>query len=190
MLHHENERSGEDKNSSHMFNPFVRFVPELIDAFLTRGHYLLVSQTFRAGVDMFTEERRVLMFSHYNDMGFAQIHLQAIRTDPFAYIVDLRREKHLAKVREILAPGSPYLVFSKRVRDERAVEQFADRQYAHKQRRYLDRHIDWKISKSAHLRPKLQLIFGELFVVLKYQSQQLRVRLEEIDRMRCAISAQ
>ncbi len=166
-----------------MFNPFVRFIPELVEAFLRHGEHLLVSQTFRAGMDMTTEEMRVLMLSQYNDLGFAQIHLQALHDDPLAAIIDLNREKHRNKVMELLQPGSGYLVYSCLIRDRHSVENFADRYYANKLRTYIDRNTSWKISNGVHVRPKLQLIFGELFILLKYQNQQLRIRFEEIEKL-------
>ena len=164
-----------------MFNPFVRFMPELIGAFRLRGERYLVSQTFRPGVDMFTEDRQVLMFCHYSDLGFAQIHLQAVRADRYAAIIDLEKERHLAKVMEMLEPGSPYLVFSNLVRDSQAVAELLDKQYAHSLRRYIERHTTWRIPGNGGLRPKMQLIFGELFVVVRYGSQHLRVKFEEIE---------
>ena len=165
-----------------MFNPFVRFMPELIDAFRLRGERYLVSQTFRPGIDMFTEGRQVLMFCNYSDKGFAQIHLQAVRADRFAAIIDLETEKHLCKVREMLAAGSPYLVFSNLVRDQQSLQELLDKSYAVKLRRYIDRHTTWRISGSGSLRPKLQLIFGELFVVVRFQTQHLRVKFEDIEK--------
>lgn len=163
-----------------MFNPFVQFMPELIDAFLKHGEHLLVSQTFVAGVDILSGDKHVLMFSQYNDTGFAQIHLHAIKSDQYAAIIDLHKEKHLNKVREMLHPDSKYLVYSNMIQDDRAVEEFADKYYAAKLKRYVDRNTTWRISGSSSLRPKLQLIFGELFVVVRYQSHQLRVKLNDL----------
>ena len=166
-----------------MFNPFVRFIPELVDAFLEHGERYLVSQTFRPGINLFTGERNVLMFSQYSDLGFAQIHLNAVKADPYAAIIDLHKEKHKTRVIEMLQPGSHYLVFSNLVRDAQAVEQVADKQYAHKLRRYIDLHTTWRISMNPGLRPKMQLIFGELFIVLRFGSQQLRVKFEDIENL-------
>lgn len=166
-----------------MFNPFVRFMPELIDAFRQRGERYLVSQTFRPGIDMFTCDKHVLMFCQYSDLGFAQIHLQAVRADQYAAIIDLEREKHLAKVKEMLAPDSPYLVFSNLVWDSESLDKLLDKNYAAKLRRYIERHTTWRIQMNGSLRPRVQLIFGELFVVVRFQSQQIRVKFEDIENL-------
>lgn len=164
-----------------MFNPFVRFMPELIDAFLLRGPIYLVSQTFRAANDIFTEDKQVLMFCQYSDLGFAQIHLQVVRADGYAAIINLEKEKHLTKVREMLEPGSPYIIFSNMMEDQESLEAVLNKNFAAKLRRYIERHTTWRIGMNISMRPKIQLIFGELFVVVKFQSQQLRVKFADIE---------
>ena len=44
-----------------MFNPFARFIPELVDAFLKHDEHLLVSQTFRPGVEVVAEQQPVAL---------------------------------------------------------------------------------------------------------------------------------
>ena len=62
-----------------MFNPFLRFMPELIAEFRQHGERYVVSQTFKGTVDIFSDEKDMRMFLQYNESGFAQIHLNARR---------------------------------------------------------------------------------------------------------------
>ncbi|MBE7172639.1 MAG: hypothetical protein INR73_18815 [Williamsia sp.] len=164
-----------------MFNPFARFIPELIDAFRTQGERYLVSETFHASVDVFTEGNTELPFCLYNDLAFAQIHLQAVRADHYIAIIDLGKEKHLAKVQEMLAPASPYLIYSNLVHDNPPLTDLLDKDYAPKLRKYIERHTTWRIYKNGSLKPKIQLIFRELFVVVRFQLQQLRIKFANIE---------
>ena len=115
-------------------------LPESIDELRQSGERYLVSQTFRPGINMFMADKLVVMFCQYSDPGFAEKHLQAVRADRYAAIIDLEGEKHLAKVQEMLAPESPYLVFSNLVRGSQALEELLDKHYASRLRCYIDQH--------------------------------------------------
>lgn len=81
----------------------------------------------------------------------------------------------------MLAPGSPYLVFSNLVQDQQSLEEVLNKNYAAPLRRYIKRHTTWRVGMNMGQRPWAQLIFGELFVVVKFQSQQLRVKFADIE---------
>ena len=44
------------------------------------------------------------------------------------------------------------------------------------------KNTNWRISANEAIRPSLQVIYGELFIVLKRGSQTLRVKFEEIEK--------
>jgi hypothetical protein len=83
----------------------------------------------------------------------------------------------------ILASDSKYIVFSSLIRNRERVEKQATEIYKEKYWRYLQQHSKAGISPSKSLRPSLQLIFGELFVVLKYGAETLRTKLSVIEIM-------
>lgn len=165
-----------------MFNPFVKFVPQLIDAFRKHNERYIVSQTFKGGFDLLTNNKEVFMFSKYADLKMAEVHVQALINDKYAAIIDLEKDKHRNKIMEMLQPDSRYLVFSNLVKDQHAIEVFANKHYASKLRRYIEKNTTWRIAKSSNIQPKLQLIFGELFIVLKFGSEQMRVKLQDIEK--------
>lgn len=70
-------------------------------------------------------------------------------------IIDLQKEKHRSEVR-----------------DHQSMEALLDKQYAARQRRYIDRYTTWRARMNSSLKPLAQLIFGELLVVVQYQRQQ------------------
>jgi hypothetical protein len=55
--------------------------------------------------------------------------------------------------------------------------------YKEKYWKYVLQYSKSGISPSKNLRPSIQLIFGEIFIVLKYGSETLRTRLSDIEKM-------
>ena len=57
-----------------------------------------------------------------------------------------------------------------------------DLKYKDHMRRYLMKNTTWRIDSSEAIRPSLQVIYGELFIILKRGNQTLRVKFEEIEK--------
>ncbi|MBG9378786.1 hypothetical protein I5907_21315 [Panacibacter sp. DH6] len=165
-----------------MFNPHERFQPRFINAFLNAKKYYLVAQTFKRGADMFNDNKECILLTHYDDKGLAIIHKNALTNDRFAAIIDLQQTAHLTKLKTMLQPDSKYVVFSSLIGDPAAVETGMHRMLEQNMRRYIDTKTNWRIPANYTVHPKLELIFGELFVNLKFGSQSVRVKLDEIEK--------
>ena len=63
------------------------------------------------------------------------------------------------------------------------IEMIETEMYKEKYWRYIQEHSRAGISPTKSMRPSLQLIFGELFVVLKYGAETLRTKLSDIEKM-------
>lgn len=166
------------------FNPFEKLSVPLIDAFRSKGKRFLVSQT----LDIATEEalgpeRIFLLVSHYEDQGMASVHLKAVHDDRFAALIDLEREKHRAKLVSMLRADSRYVVYSSLIRNRARAEQMMSQLYKEKYWKFVLQYSKSGISPSKNLRPSIQLIFGEIFIVLKYGSETMRTRLSEIEKL-------
>ena len=165
------------------FIPFERLSPQLIAAFRSKGKRWLVSQTLQLTVcDPALLSRVMLLMTHYDDKGLAFVHLKAVEEDRYASVIDLEREVHRKQLDSILWPDSKYVVFSALIRNRDRVEKQATELYKEKYWRFIQQHSKAGISPTKNLRPSLQLIFGELFVVLKYGAETLRTRLSEIEK--------
>ncbi len=95
--------------------------------------------------------------------------------------LDRLRPSHLKRVREILTEGSGYRIFFAVVRNAKELENEINKHYKEKLKQYIDKQTNWKISRDTVVKPSLQLSFGELFIILKHGSQQIRIKFEDIE---------
>src|SRR6201995_4662693 len=116
------------------------------------------------------------------ELGDAKLHVNAVKKDRYAAIIDMENPAHRKKMQEILAPGSGYRMFFAVVRSARELENLVNRKYKDKLRNYVNKQTDWRVSHDAIVKPMIQLSFGELFVVLKHKNQHIRIKFEEIER--------
>ncbi|HMH33721.1 MAG TPA: hypothetical protein VK543_11865 [Puia sp.] len=166
-----------------MLNPFERFQGRFIEAFRKAGKSFLVSQTFNSAKDPFAdEEKQYILFSHYGTLSHAQIHLSALKGDKWAAILDLEKEKHRDKILDMLRADSDWVVFSSLIASKESVEKRLNLKYEKNMRRYIEKNTNWRIGGDKTIYPQLDIAFGELFIILKYGSQQIRIKLEELDK--------
>jgi hypothetical protein len=166
------------------FLPFEKLTHALIHAFRKKGKRWLVSQTLHVNInDPELLSKILILTTHYDDKGMATVHHQAVMDDRYASIIDLEREAHMKQLDNILTHDSKYIVYSSLIRNRERVEKQATEMYKEKYWRYIQQHSKAGISPTKSLRPSLQLIFGELFVVLKYGAETLRTKLSDIEKM-------
>jgi hypothetical protein len=166
------------------FNPFEKISASLISSFRKKGKRWLVSQTMQVTVDEpMAEEKIFLLLTHYEDQGVATAHLKAVLDDKYASLIDLEKEIHRKQLDKILMHDSKYVVYSSLIRNREKAEKLASELYKEKYMRYIKQHSQSGYSPNKSLRPFIQLIFGELYVVLKYGAETLRTRLSEIEKM-------
>jgi hypothetical protein len=166
------------------FIPFEKLTHALIHAFMKKGKRWLVSQTLRLTVtDPELLTKTLILTTHYDDKGLAWVHHQAVMDDRYASMIDLEREIHRKQLDDILTNESKYILFSSLIRNRERVEKQVTELYKEKYWRYLQQHSKAGISSTKSLRPSLQLIFGELFVVLKYGAETLRTKLSDIEKV-------
>jgi len=165
-----------------MFNPFERFTPKFIDAFRKMGKSYLVSQTYPRGFDPFIDkEKTSLLFSHYDNLSHANIHLSALKGDKNAAIIDLENEKHRARISEMLKKDSNFIIFSSLILNKAELEKRLDRKYKENIRRFVNQRTTWRIPASETIYPTLDIAFGELFILLKWRRNQIRFKLDELE---------
>ena len=166
------------------FIPFEKLTHSLISSFRKKGKRWLVSQTLKLNIsDPVLLSKTLILITHYEDKGLATVHHKAVLEDKYASVIDLEREIHRKQIDSILSQDSKYILFSALIRNRERVEKQATEMYKEKYWRFIQQHSQSGISPTKSLRPSLQLIFGELFVVLKYGSETLRTKLSEIEKM-------
>lgn len=166
-----------------MLQPFERFQVGYIEALRSVKKIYIVTQSYLRGAsNPDTKKLTNILFTTYDDPGLAKIHLNAIKTDMFAYMLDLTDEKHTGKIREMLQPDSTYAIYWSVVKDTDAIKKILDRSYKDNFRRYITANTNWRISAEETIKPSLQVIFGELYLILKRGTQSIRVKFEAIEK--------
>ena len=166
------------------FIPFEKLTHSLISSFRKKGKRWVVSQTLKLNIsDLVLLSKTLILITHYEDKGLATVHHKAVLEDKYASVIDLERETHRKQIDSILSQDSKYILFSALIRNRERVEKQATEMYKEKYWRFIQEHSQSGVSPTKSLRPSLQLIFGELFVVLKYGSETLRTKLSEIEKM-------
>lgn len=164
-----------------MFNPFSRFREKFIPTFRKSKKRYLVSQTFTRAT--LQDGKTLLMLTHYDDKESAKVHLNAISFDKFASIIDLEKDVHREKLSDMLGPQSKYVIYSSLTIDPKEVKRTIDSLFKDKVQKFINKNTNWRISRDHTVKPKLEITFGELYVVLKYGTQTIRVKLEEIENI-------
>lgn len=166
-----------------MLQPFELLKLTYIDRLIQMKIFYLVSQSYRRAIDHFTETQKCdILVTDYEDIGLAKIHVNAVSHDKYAAIIDLKNGIHLNKLRSMLDPASNYTMYWSVVKDARRIEQRLDYRYKDHIRRYISKNTNWRVGADQKIRPSFQIIFGELFTVLKYANQTLRIKFEEIEK--------
>ena len=166
-----------------MLLPFEIMRTEYIAQMIRLKKIYLVTQSYNKGEDPFGHSDKIgLIVSDYDDPGLAKIHLAAVKQDKYASIINLSSEIHLSKFTEMLQQELAYAVYWAIVKDAEQFKRKVDTHFSDHIRRYITKNTNWSIGGSATLRPQLQVIFGELFVILKYGSHELRIKFTDIEK--------
>lgn len=163
--------------------PFETFCLRYLERLITLKKFFLVTQTYHRGRAVGGEQGKTnLLITDYDDKGLACTHYNAIREDRYAAVIDLRHTEHKRVLLAMLEDSSPYRLYWAVVSSTKELEGTVSHSFRDNMRRYILSHTDWRIARDTTIRPQLQLIFGELYLTLKYASQTLRVKFEEIEK--------
>ena len=164
-----------------MFQPFERFQREYIDRLIRLDKIYIVSQSYHRAIDHFEDPKEPVLFTDYDQLGLAQIHFSAIKNDKYASLINLKNPKHKLKVTEMLSDDSNYKVFWAIVKSMEEIKKRVALKYTGNIRRYIQKNTTWRIGSDETIRPSLQVVYGELFIILKRGNQTLRIKFDEIE---------
>lgn len=166
-----------------MLQPFLRFRQLYLQRLLELEKFYLVSQSYSRGNDHLSDTPRTgLLMTDYDDIGLAKTHLNAIKHDKYAALLDLRRPAHKQKLQELIGVQSKYAVYWAVIKSAEELQLRVNRKYKDNMRRYVERRTDWHIGRETTLRPVIQLKFGEIYITLKFGNRRLQVKFEEIEK--------
>lgn len=166
-----------------MLQPFELFKSSYIEKLIGLKKNWLVSQTYNRNFDHFGDDKKVnILLSDFDDPGLAKVHLNAVRQDRYASIIYLQKDPHRASLEAMLRPDSKYRVFWAVINSRQELEKLVNSKYKDRMRAYIEKSTNWRVSGNNTIRPVLQLIFGELYILLKHAGQQIRIKFEEIEK--------
>jgi len=170
---------------SHLpLQPFEEFKPVYLSRLMRLGRRWMVSQTYHRARELASDpagSRISLLLSDYAEPGEARLHLNAVKKDPYAAIIDLENPVHLKKIQDMLSAGSGYRLFFAVVRSAKELENQINRYYKEKLKKYIENQTNWRISRDAVVKPTIQLSFGEIFIILKHGNQHIRIKFGDIE---------
>jgi len=165
-----------------MLQPFEPFRPIYLEKLRTLRKRYLVSQSYTRAFNHFDEIQKIdILLTDYDTLGGANIHVNAVKHDKYAAVLDLENEAHRNKLTEMLKEHSNYRLFWAVVKSVAELKKRIDLRYIEHMRRYIAKHTHWRIGGNETIYPNIEVAFGELFLVLKYSGQVLRVKFEEIE---------
>ncbi len=167
-----------------MLQPFEPLKLIYLQKLVQLKKYWLVSQSYARAADQLTGlEKTGILLSDYDAAGQAQIHLNAVRHDPYAAIIDTRKPAHYKKITDMLTAESDYLPFWAVVKSTKELEQQINLQYKDNMKAYIKNNTTWRIGGGETIRPSIAVIFGELFITLKYGGQTLKIKFSDIEKV-------
>jgi hypothetical protein len=165
-----------------MFQPFEKFRREYIDRLIRMNKIYIVSQSYDRAFDHFEDSKQNILFTDYDQLGLAQIHYSAVKNDKYASLINLTNPKHKSKVSEMLYDDSNYRIYWAIVKSIDEVKKRMNLKYTDNIRRYIQKNTTWRIGSDETIRPSLQVVYGELFIILKRGNQTLRVKFDDIEK--------
>lgn len=155
-----------------MYNPFILLAPGLLDSLVRSGNGWFVRQTL-------DEEKAAYLISHYHDRAEAARHYEAIGSDPYRKIYALSNPVQRQQL--MVAAGQPagYRIYTTLLKDEWHPTGLIEK----KIRLYLKRRLHWLPGRKDKVEAKLFTKFGELFIILKFQTREVSVPLADIERI-------
>ena len=101
-----------------MFQPFELFQPLFIKRLIKLNKIYIVSQSYKAGISDFEEGKNAsILLTDYDDIGLANIHKAAVKTDKYAAVIHLNNPAHLQKLKDMLEPDAEYKIYWSVVKD-------------------------------------------------------------------------
>ena len=161
-------------------NPFSLLSRPLLEAFVASGKKFFVRQSFnrpRGNADHRVKAHFIL--THYAEKGHAEHHYGAISEDPYKYLYIWEDPDHRRKL--FLAAEQPagYRIYASVFNKD--WEKHITVDLKQKLRKYVESKLGWKPSVAERVVFDIYVNYGELYAKLKLRSQEVRVKLEEIE---------
>ena len=153
----------------------------LLEAFAESGKKYFVRQTFsRAKDDFPADNRGYFIITHYEEKGHAEHHYGAVSEDPFRFMYHWDNSDHRSRL--FLAAEQPkgYKIYASVFNKD--WEKQITGALKQKLRNYVESKLGWNPAVMDTVGFDIYVHYGELFARLKLRTQEVRVKLEEIEK--------
>ncbi len=166
-----------------MMQPFVLLNQVHIDRLEKLEKTLLVSQPYSRGINRLQhdDDKMDILLTDYSDKGLANIHFNAVKAEKFSSIINLKNRQHYQVLQQMLA-GDKYRLYWAVIEDDKQVLKILQNVYKDKIRAYIAACTNWNIKGSDKIDVNAEVIFGELFVNLKWRTQRHRAELSAVEK--------
>ena len=162
-----------------MFNPLYPFTKEVLDATIKRGGLWFVRNTFEMvdpGLD------KIFLFTHYNDQARAETHYNIINKDPHRFTYHWKDEEGRRRLELASARPEGYRIYSAYFYPD--YKKKITKVVKEKISRYMYAHTSWKPAGSDTVNVDLYLQFGIMYLHLKYEGEEIKIKFADIERMK------
>lgn len=164
-----------------MLQPFVPFEKIHLKQLIDLGCMYVVTQTYNRADHFINNQQIQILLTDYKDLGPATMHFNAVKKDKYGAIINLKNRKHLDKIEEMMT-GKVYDLYWGILKSSADLKKRLNASYKPKIRRYLMDKTSWRVSQDEEVTSQFEVTFGELFLILKWRTQRIRIKFAEIER--------
>ncbi|MBS1742073.1 MAG: hypothetical protein JST81_03495 [Bacteroidetes bacterium] len=165
-----------------MLQPFVLLEKIHLHRLIAMKRNYLVSQTYARGYHHLEEVHTTdILVTDYDNRGQASMHLNAVKHDPYAAIIDLSKPAHLQKINSMMA-GDTYQMYWAVIANTTELKNRLNSAYKLKLRRYVEKNTNWRIASGESLNCQFEISFGELFLIIRWKTHRVKLTFGEIER--------
>ena len=190
-----------------MLQPFVLLEQKHIDRLEKLGKHLLVSQRYHRGANHMQEDNDKidLLLSDYSNRGLAETHKNAVKFnraaviaktdeiiegDPadnqYVAIIDLHNARHYQTLQQMLQ-GERYRLYWCIPENEERLKKIVKATYREKLFHYVVNELQWPMKGNDQMKIDIEVIFGRVFVNLKWKELKRQVELARIEQYKTGI---
>lgn len=160
-----------------MFNPLQPFEPRFIELFKAKGIKAFAKQVYERGRPDFNENNlQAYVLIHFDSLEAAQNYVDVQGSDPDRELLRLDRAEAVDRIRELIKTANVFTIL--KIKD---AEMKARKVLDKKLRAFIEYKLNWHPSRSDDVIFHLEMQCAEVYAELKFRSQKIKVKLEEIE---------
>jgi hypothetical protein len=163
-----------------MFNPFAIFEPHFLSGFRQKGVQAFVQQTYDRG-KIPLDPRPAYLLTHFNRLDWAREHYDVLQHDANRKVFVLELPSDLQALKTALTSKSAlyYTILTMKDANGKAKKALAKQISS-----FIKQNTNWQPSDYKEISLDLEVTFGDIFVKLFYNNQQVKEKLDRLDSLK------